>query len=145
MNVMFTVPGEPTGKARPRFFNRGGKSMAITPQKTVMYENLIKTCFIEQCGTFFGESPLIMRIQAYYMIPKSASKKKLVMMEVGIIRPTKKPDADNVAKGVADSLNGIAYKDDSQIVTMNVEKFYSDAPRVVVEIEKWEGPSSGND
>ena len=52
----------------------------------------------------------------------------------GIIRPTKKPDADNVLKVVADSLNHIAYKDDSQIVDAYVRKFYCEKPRIEVTI-----------
>ena len=134
MNIIITIPGEPTGKARPRVFNRGGKSMAITPEKTVMYENLIKMCYVDQGGHFFGESPLNMHVTAYYTIPKSASKKKVVMMRSAEIRPTKKPDIDNVIKCIADSLNGVAYKDDSQIVTIRADKFYGEIPSVVVQI-----------
>lgn len=135
MNVKITIPGEPTGKGRPRVFNRGGKSMAMTPEKTVMYENLIKMCFTEQGGQFLGENPLAMKVTAFYAIPKSASKKKAESMRSGEIRPTKKPDVDNIVKIVADSLNGVAYKDDSQIVSLrNVDKFYDDVPRVVVEL-----------
>ena len=135
MEIKFTIPGEPTGKARPRVFNRGGRSMAITPEKTVMYENLIKLCYTEQGGQFLGESPLVMKITAYYAIPKSASKKKAESMRSGELRPMKKPDLDNVIKIVADSLNGVAYKDDSQIVSLkDVDKFYDDVPRVVVEL-----------
>ena len=52
----------------------------------------------------------------------------------GNIRPTKKPDCDNVLKIVADSLNQIAYKDDSQIVETSVKKYYAEIPRVEVEI-----------
>ncbi|CZR99762.1 Endodeoxyribonuclease RusA [Clostridioides difficile] len=53
----------------------------------------------------------------------------------GLIRPNKKPDLDNIIKSVADSLNGIAYKDDSQIVEVVSKKYYSDRPRVEVELE----------
>jgi Holliday junction resolvase RusA-like endonuclease len=67
-------------------------------------------------------------------MPASASKKKQQSMLHGGIRPTKKPDCDNIAKAVLDALNGIAYYDDSQVVTVTVEKLYSDTPRVEVEI-----------
>ena len=50
-------------------------------------------------------------------------------------RPTKKPDLDNIIKAIADSLNGIAYKDDAQIVELKSKKFYSDTPRVEVTIK----------
>ena len=54
---------------------------------------------------------LDMRIFAYYGIPKSTSKRKKALMLEGVIRPSKKPDIDNVVKVIADSLNKIAYKD----------------------------------
>lgn len=132
--VEFTIPSEPQGKGRARIFNRGGRSIAMTPEKTVFYENLIKTCYADQSGYYFGDSPLCMEITAYYSIPKSASKKKAELMKGGIIRPTKKPDVDNLAKCVADSINNIAYKDDSQIVEMVINKYYCEIPRVVVEL-----------
>jgi Holliday junction resolvase RusA-like endonuclease len=55
-------------------------------------------------------------------------------MAEGKIRPAKKPDADNIMKAIADALNGIAYKDDSQIVNVTITKWYSDTPRVEVAI-----------
>ena len=55
-------------------------------------------------------------------------------MLMGDIRPTKKPDTDNVAKSILDACNKIAYDDDSHVVELFVEKWYSDEPRVVVEL-----------
>jgi Holliday junction resolvase RusA-like endonuclease len=76
-----------------------------------------------------------MRIMAYYSIPSSASKKKRRMMIEKEIRPTKKPDADNIIKVVADSLNQVAYRDDSQIVDTMLRKYYSEQPRIEVVIQ----------
>lgn len=50
------------------------------------------------------------------------------------IRPTKKPDLDNIMKCVTDALNEIAYQDDKQIVSASIEKYYSEEPRVEVAI-----------
>lgn len=135
IKAKFTIPGEPQGKGRPRFVGTGRKP--ITPEKTAVYENLVKLEYQRQCHgiKFPDESMIDMRITAYYEIPKSASKKKRTAMLNHKIRPTKKPDIDNVFKVVADSLNGLAYHDDSQIVDGMVRKFYSDEPRVVVTIQ----------
>jgi len=137
MTVKFTIPGEPTGKGRPRFFNRGGKVMAHTPDETVVYENLIRLEYQRQCGKkrFEDNAMLDLQIIAYYAIPESASKKKKAAMENGEIRPTKKPDADNVLKVVADSLNQLAYRDDAQVVDTQFRKFYSRQPRLEVTIQ----------
>ena len=142
MIVRFTVFGEPQGKGRPRFGARyspaAGRAFVNvrTPEKTVAYENLVRLEYGIQTKNFrFGDGrQLDMRILAFYSIPKSASKKKRAAMIKGKIRPTKKPDMDNVVKIIADSLNNVAYRDDTQIVDCQCRKFYSEEPRVEVEI-----------
>lgn len=140
MEVKFTVPGEPVGKGRPRFARVGAHVKAFTPEKTVSYENLIKLEYQQQCrgASFDKDTQLDMRIMAYYTIPKSISKKKRKLMLEHKIRPMKKPDMDNVMKVVADSLNGIAYHDDVQVVDTALRKFYSENPRIVVTIRSVE-------
>lgn len=135
MRINFTVMGEPKGKGRPRFCRNTGH--AITPKDTVNYETLVKMEYTQACGElmFPDAAMLDMRIKAYYSIPKSASKKRHAAMLSGDIRPTKKPDMDNVIKIIADSLNKIAYRDDTQIVDCQVRKFYSEKPRVEVMIQ----------
>ena len=131
--ITFTVPGPPKGKARARTVHTGGRTFSYTPEGTVLYENLVKTCFY-QTGVhpFDADEELRANITAYYPIAKSTSKKKRQQMLAGLIRPTKKPD--NVIKSILDALNKVAYHDDTQIVSLSVEKFYSDSPRVEVAI-----------
>ena len=127
------IPGEPRGKGRPRF-DRGH---AHTDPKTAAYEQKIKDAFHEAYGDkkYPKDIPLDLRIVAYYGIPQSDSKKKQASKESHEIRPTKKPDFDNMAKIVADALNNVAYHDDSQVVDSQFRKFYSRNPRVVITIK----------
>ncbi len=138
MKVKFTVLGEPTGKGRPRFAKNGPYVKTYTPDETVSYENLIKTEYRRQCRDFkFDDTDqLDVRITAYYGIPKSKSKKMQKKMEDHVLRPLKKPDADNVIKVVLDSLNKIAYHDDTQVVDLQIRRFYSRDPRLVVTIQE---------
>lgn len=142
--MQITIPGPPQGKARARtFYNpRLGKHTSVTPSKTVLYENLIKTCYLRAHeGECYEEGPLGVNISAYYEIPKSMSKKDKEAALYGKLFPTKKPDADNIAKVICDALNGLAYKDDKQIVDLNVRKRYANTengPRVIVDIYKYE-------
>jgi len=108
-----------------------------TPDKTAAYENLVKMEYQRQCGDMrFGDSEMLeMIVTAYHNIPKSVSRKKRTSMELGEIRPAKKPDVDNVLKVIADSLNHLAYRDDSQIVDARVRKYYALKPRVEVSIK----------
>ncbi len=144
MTVEFTIPGAPQGKGRPRFSTAGGFVKTYTPAQTASYENLVKLEYERQVGKRFDDGAAIsMHIRAYFDIPKSVSKKKREQMLNGEIRPTKKPDADNILKIIADSLNGVAYKDDSQIVYCAVRKAYSDEPRVTVRIADWKEVRDG--
>ena len=131
--VRFVVPGEPCAKQRHRTTRTGH---TYTPKKTVNYETLVKTTYADQCYGVFLEGQLKMYVAAYFSIPKSASKKRREAMLAGVIRPTKRPDWDNIGKIIADSLNKIAYDDDSQVVSAIVDKVYSDRARVEVSI--WE-------
>ncbi|MEG2383481.1 MAG: RusA family crossover junction endodeoxyribonuclease [Oscillospiraceae bacterium] len=132
MKLKFTVTGEPHGKERPRFNHKTGHT--YTPSKTVDYEATIVKEYRRQVGSvkFPDDAAIDLRVLAYYAIPASASKNKKVLMELGVIRPTKTPDWDNVGKAVSDGLNKIAYRDDAQIVDAQVRKFYALLPRVTV-------------
>lgn len=136
--IHFVVPGKPFGKQRPRVACRGKFSKAYTPKETIAYENLVKLFYAQESkGEMFPEdAELEIIILAYYEIPKSASKVKREGMLSGKIRPTKRPDIDNVAKAIYDSLNKVAYHDDAAIVDSRISKFYSDSPRVEVIIKQ---------
>lgn len=142
-SIKFSVPGQPFAKQRPKFARAGDYVKTYTPDKTTSYENLVKLMFREAAkGKMFKDDDMLdVRIIAYYEIPKSTSKKKRKLMLEHKIRPAKKPDWDNIGKIVCDSLNKVAYHDDSAVVDAQVRKFYSEQPRVDVTIRAIE---SGN-
>lgn len=108
LSASFTVDGVPQGKARPRVTSHG----TYTPANTKDYEKAVQLSYMAQCqGAMFPDVSLMVVIDAYYPIPKSATKKKHWRMQDGLIRPKVKPDLDNVAKAVCDALNGQAYRD----------------------------------
>ncbi len=133
MKRNFNIPGKVQAKQRPRF---NGK-FAYTPKETIAYENWVRTCYLEKYrGQPILENPLKVKIIAYYEIPKSTSKKRRLEMKDDKVFPTVKPDTDNIAKSILDSLNNIAYLDDKQVVKLEVEKYYSDVASVVVMIDE---------
>ena len=133
MEKVFTVPGEPKGKGRPRFTRF---SAPYTPESTVSYEEKVRLAFWEKCGTELinRDIPLTLEITAIFAVPESTSKKRRTQMLAWAILPTKKPDADNIAKIIADALNGVAWHDDAQITEMTVRKVYGENPEVRVRI-----------
>lgn len=131
----FEMLGEPVGKARPRMNTRTGQ--AYTPAKTKLYEYALRQWFIREYPNFSPiESRVKVEIIAYFSIPKSTSKKKEAEMMKNFISPTKKPDIDNITKIVLDAMNKFAFKDDTQVVILQVEKKYSDIPKIYVKVEE---------
>ena len=135
--MQFTVFGEPKAKGRPRFARRGAFISTYTDKDTLAYETLVKFAYLEACANNpqLLEGEVVLHIDAFFSIPKSTSKKKAVLMLIGSVRHTKKPDIDNLCKSILDGLNKVAFKDDSQIVCLVANKFYSDTPRVEITIE----------
>ena len=141
MKYEFTVFGQPTGKGRPRFTKTGH---TYTPEKTKNYEELVRFAFISSYLDSTKEAnkpkpienPVQAQILAYFEIPKSYSKKKREKCLENKLPATNKPDTDNIAKIILDSLNGYAYVDDKQVIDLTVTKLWSDIPRVEVIINE---------
>jgi len=132
----------PKPKERPRAAIIGGHARIFTPKTTEAYEKEIRAAWIKQNGNVPEEYPMRARIYFGLPIPKSETKKNKVQMLARKIFPTKKPDLDNMAKAVLDALNGVAYKDDCQIVTMLSKKNYAEVPYVKVILDE-EKPKEG--
>jgi len=135
--VMFDVPGIPRGKGRPRFARRGSFVKTYTDSKTADYETKIKEVATRAMGSSEPlETPVSVYLYVRMPIPASTSKKAKKAMISGEIRPTKKPDIDNIAKAFLDSFNKIIYLDDTQVISLHCTKVYSVEPGVNVMIRE---------
>lgn len=132
----FEVPGKVIGKGRPRLNTYIGS--VYTPTKTKDYETLVEQYFLLKYPKFkVLEGRLKVSIVAYFEIPKSTKKSDVGEMLENNISPTKKPDIDNVVKVVLDSMNKFAFRDDTQITKLEVEKVYSLEEKIFIKIEEY--------
>jgi Holliday junction resolvase RusA-like endonuclease len=69
-------------------------------------------------------------------IPQSYSKKRKEACLSGQEKPIKKPDIDNLAKSILDGINGVIWKDDSQIVSLHITKVYASGTGVDVLVKE---------
>lgn len=131
---------EPVPKGRPRFHVQGRRVITFTPQKTHMFEQTIAFEYAQKCKEVFDrKTPIDVSIVFGLPIPKTTTKTRRREMESGQMRHIKKPDVDNLVKAVLDALNGIAYEDDAQIVSIVASKKYSAEPFVEIYIEPQRG------
>jgi Holliday junction resolvase RusA-like endonuclease len=136
-NVAFVVPGEPQGKGRARVGTMGGHARMFTPAKTVAYEGLIAMAARQaMASTPLLEGACAIHITAVCSVPASWSKKKRAEAIAGVLRPTKKPDADNITKAVCDGLNGVVWTDDVQAVDQRIRKVYGERPELRVTVAR---------
>jgi Holliday junction resolvase RusA-like endonuclease len=132
----FEVPAKIIGKGRPRLNSYTGQ--VYTPTRTKDYESLVEQYFLIKYPRYkVIEGRAKVSIIAYFEVPKSASKAMKEQMLNNEISPTKKPDIDNVVKIVLDALNTIAFKDDTQITKIEVEKIYAAEEKLYIKIEEY--------
>ena len=133
MEHTFTINGDPVGKGRPRL-TRSGR--AYTPKKTKDYESKVAKAYIDSGGPDFGMRPVCVHVIARFGMPKSWSKKQKEHMRG---KPAvHRIDIDNIIKVVMDSLNGVAFDDDKQVILCMGTKWWSDEGSVTVAINEME-------
>ncbi len=75
------------------------------------------------------EGPVSIEIVFLLKKPKSVPKKRKY--------PNVRPDLDNYAKGVLDALNGLCWRDDSSVISLNLHKRYAtDKPGIFIHFEE---------
>lgn len=110
MSLSFWIPGAPVPYTRAR---RVGNRYFLDAKTIAYRESVRRACGKRELLT--GAVAVV--ITAYLVRPKSSKRAD----------PTIKPDIDNIAKQILDALNGIAWKDDAQVVRLTVQKRYDDS------------------
>lgn len=135
--IKFTIYGEPVAQGRPRTAVIAGHARVYDPVKSRNYKQIIREEVLKQRPARLIEGPVSLTVRAYKLIPKSFSKAKRAAALAGELRPVTKPDLKNILAGVEDALNQVIWGDDSQVVDFGGSgKWYSDVPRVEVEIRE---------
>ena len=138
------IKGVPVPQGRPRargFQSKSGKqcismydpSTSRKWKEEVRAEGTVYALALTPVRVPFEGIALKMELIFYMPRPKSLPKK--------VKHHMKKPDCDNLAKAVKDGLEGVFYKNDSQVCDLRIQKVYcEDHPGVRVKIEPMELP-----
>lgn len=130
--ISLDIFGTPIPQKRPRFSRKGASTHCYDEQKT------LKEGYRWQIRSQFRAQPLLIPLGLdllFFMpIPASLSSVKKKQMENGLIGHVKKPDLDNLQKFLLDCMNGLVFKDDSQVCEIRAKKIYSSKPGTTVRI-----------
>lgn len=144
-DILIVVPGHPVGKGRARsaiLYGKNGEPIKskktgriltthYTPEKTRTWEGIARSLAMDAMHRREPlECPVRLSLIITFAIPDSWPQWKRALALAGRIEPTVKPDADNVEKAVKDALNGVAWRDDCQVVSGAKEKLYGEQPGV---------------
>ena len=110
----------PIPAPRPRVSRHG----TYNPAKYTNYKKLIQAKI--RGFTYLGNVPLKCTLVFVFKRAKSCKNNKYSMPS---------GDIDNLQKGIFDAMEGILYKNDTQIVSVNAIKKYGDEDSVEVKIE----------
>jgi Holliday junction resolvase RusA-like endonuclease len=122
--VRLVIPGAPVGKARPRVTSHG----TFTPPKTKRAEADVRAVWREHGGLRLPDGPIVAHMHSYVERPAGhfTTKGKLSAAGRRAPFPVRKPDLDNAIKLILDSLNGLAYRDDAQVVEIHARRLWKD-------------------
>lgn len=132
-SIELFIPIVPTAQGRPRIVSINGHASAYDPHRKEkeLFRRNVKANL--QAANPFS-CAISIEITFCLPIPKSYTATKKNLARWNALPHTKKGDIDNYCKFLLDSLNGIAYEDDSQIVSLISKKVYSDMPGTKVSI-----------
>ena len=136
-SVTFKVPGKARPKQRPRVTKRG---ITFTPKETRNAEAFVREIARQaMAGKEPFEGAIRLSVTVGRSIPRGFSKMKRGRAIAGKVWPTTRPDLDNLVKLIKDSISGICFRDDSQVVVLHAAKVYSDAEETLVTVEEIDG------
>ena len=135
--VCFDIEANPVPKGRPRFRRTKTFITTYTPKKTLDFEDIVRQDSKKSMGTMEPlETPISVYLYFRLPIPQSYSKKRTEACLSGSERHIKRPDLDNLAKSVLDGMNGVVFKDDSQITSLHCTKVYSNVAGVNILVKE---------
>lgn len=138
-NSKITLYLEPMAQSRPRFARRGRGVVAYEKKEIKSWRAECSRLIEEAFGAEeLAEGPLKIDATFYVQPPKYISSKKKLKekLEAEEIFCSKKPDIDNYLKALLDSMTGVVFKDDGQVVECRARKLYSMKPRIEFEIKE---------
>ena len=81
--------------------------------------------------------PVSLDITFYMAIPASSSKSRRADMLLHKVVPVVRPDIDNLGYVVTNAMKNLFYRDDSQIVDLNMHKRYCEVPKILIKLSTY--------
>lgn len=133
--IKFFVPGKPTTKNKRRAMMVGGKPRVIPGKGDEDKVRAFQAVAFEHRPPVPWECPVRLTLAFTLPIARSWPKKKRAKALAGDLPHISKPDTTRLTTFVEDSLSGVFYLDDVQVVEVHARKTYGPTPGTSVCVE----------
>lgn len=135
--ISFTVHGDPAtqGSMKAVVSSSTGRAIVKPSKNLAPWRGLVAWAARSAHSGDPLEGPVVLRADFFVRRPKSLPKR--------VLHATKKPDVDKLLRALCDSLTGIVWRDDSQVVEVVATKSYGASPRVEVQVVR--APTPGRE
>lgn len=140
--IIIVVYGDaqPAGSKRGFAFKRQNGSTGVAISDANPKSRDWKTQVSQAAGSQYGgdllRGPIELTLRFFKPRPKSHYTSKGLITKSAPDEWTSKPDVLKLARGVEDSLSGIVYADDAQIVDEHLQKRFGSPARCEIEIRE---------
>lgn len=126
--VPIWVPGTPATQGSAKaFINRGRPVITHDNRKTIPWRNTIAHCAMQEMHGRYAGHRVPVHVDITFTFPRPASH----LLVSGVPRKSApaypRLDLDKLVRAVFDGLTGVAWHDDSQVVSFTAEKRYADS------------------
>ncbi|OPY74938.1 MAG: Endodeoxyribonuclease RusA [Syntrophorhabdus sp. PtaU1.Bin153] len=121
----YTILGIPVAQGRARTRVVKGVAMHYDPKKSKDAKDDIRSQVVQQNPVYYDAGPVQVDVTFEIPRPRAHFRANGQLKGNAPIFCDKKPDCSNYLKGLEDALNGILWRDDSQIAIVNVRKRYA--------------------
>ncbi len=129
LNFVIYGSAQPAGSKRGFVHKGTGRVVIVDDNKKAKpwKESIAEVAGKLMEGRTLFEGPLSLRVTFFRPRPQGHYGKKGLRASAPKF-PITRPDCTKLLRGLEDSLTGVVYRDDSQIVSQFVEKHYTDGP-----------------
>jgi Holliday junction resolvase RusA-like endonuclease len=140
--LAFTVPGTPVPQGSKSAFVVKGRAVVAESNRAKLkpYRAVVSQCAAEaMAGAELYAGPVRVRLQLVFPRPKAhfvADDPARDLKASAPVYMASRPDAEKVARAIADALTGVVFRDDAQVSVWEIEKMYGTSPRAIIGVDE---------
>ena len=129
--LRFEIDGDPVPWMRAGY----NKQTGVIYDRQSKIRSMYKGIFASEYTSAPISGPV--EVEILFLLPISQSIKGRMRRDMvsNYVKHIKKPDLDNLEKFILDTMSGIVYVDDCQVIRKIATKRYAERPRVVVTVQ----------